>query len=118
MAAAGSAPLKPSRAARVSWIVFVRRVASSIVWGRCSLPGCGRVSRDNAGEIGQFFLAPWRLCRGAHGINCSDGAHHSDRFTAPQVEDDEEVGIKASSYSTAVPPNTARRGIRRLVKRE
>ena len=28
------------------------------------------------------------------------------------------VGIKASSYSTAVPPNTARRGIRRLVKRE
>ena len=57
MAAAGSAPLKPSRAARVSWIVFVRRVASSIVWGRCSLPGCGRVSRDNAGEIGQFFLA-------------------------------------------------------------
>ena len=92
MATAGSAPLKPSRAARVSWIVFVRRVASSIVWGRCSLPGCGRVSRDNAGEIGQFFLAPWRLCRGAHGINCSDGAHHNDCFTAPQVDDDERGG--------------------------
>ena len=42
---------------------------------------------------------------------------NSDRFTAPQVDDDVEVGIKASSYSTAVPPNTARMDFRRLLKR-
>ena len=33
---------------------------------------------------------------------------NSDRFTAPHDDDEVEVGIRASSYSTAVPPNTAR----------
>ena len=42
-------------------------------------------------------------------------ANH-DCFTAPH-DDDVLVGIKASEYFTTVPPKTARRGVRLLMKR-
>ena len=43
-------------------------------------------------------------------------ANH-DCFTAPHDDDDVLVGIKASEYSTTVPPKTARREVRLLMKR-